>query len=55
MSVEDQFVFEQGKEYLVYANRINGTLYAGGCSRTRELSAAGNDVQALDSILAAAE
>jgi len=37
------YYFEEGKEYLVYANEYEGSLHSGLCSRTSEISFAKDD------------
>lgn len=41
------FEFDLDKEYLVYANEVEGELKVSLCSRTKLLSAAGTDIQEL--------
>jgi hypothetical protein len=43
----EDFVFEDDKEYLIYALEKDDRLYTNGCTRSRELAKAGEDLREL--------
>jgi hypothetical protein len=45
--MEEDFIFADGKEYLVYANGQEERLVTSACTRTRELEKAGEDLKEL--------
>jgi hypothetical protein len=45
--MEEDFMFADGKEYLVYASGQEERLVTSACTRTRELEKAGEDLKEL--------